>query len=762
MTGGVPFIKLQERRKIWSTAFTYHNIGIWRVIYPPTVAGLPRMQIERAREILKHRFGYDNFRLNQESAIETVLGGKDCVVLMPTGGGKSLCYQIPALLLDGLTVVISPLIALMKDQVDALRANGVEASFLNSTQTSAEQVKVFQSVRSGQLKLLYVAPERLLQSGDQFIDFLRSTKISLFAIDEAHCISSWGHDFRPEYLKLGALKREFPNVPLIALTATADRLVRKDIVDRLSINDGEVFVSSFNRPNIHYGVEPKRNSYGELLNFLAERKDQSGIIYCLSRNSVDSLAEDLRGEGFSAQAYHAGLDKETRERHQTSFLNDETKIIVATIAFGMGIDKSNVRFVVHMDLPKNIESYYQETGRAGRDGLESEALLFYSWADVTKLKGFVEVEGDSRQSSIMLKKLDVMAKFGDLKSCRRKFLLNYFSEDVDEDCGNCDNCTKEVERFDGTIIAQKALSAVYRTGQRFGLSYLVDFLRGSQARSIRDEHKNLKTYGVGADLSRQAWFDHFKDLIDQGYLAQTDGTYPVIVLTETSADVLSGKTNVELRKVTVKEEKKAKLVAEASLPYIQELFDELRGIRTAFAASENVPPYVVFSDATLVEMATYLPQLDLEMRKISGVGDLKFEKYGADFLRAIKDYCLKNNLVSQMDLKSPKRARKQRTKRDATGKDTYQVSLELFRDGLSIADIARERGIQPSTVENHLARFISTGEIQLQELVPLHKVETIRNAVLKFNDNGALSPIKEFLGDDYTYGEIRAVIASMN
>jgi ATP-dependent DNA helicase RecQ len=720
------------------------------------------MRIEQAREVLKHQFGFDSFRMNQEVAISAVLAKKDAVVLMPTGGGKSLCYQIPALMMDGLTVVISPLIALMKDQVDALRANGVEASFLNSSQTSAEQVNVFQKVRNAQLKLLYVAPERLLQSGDQFIDFLRGINVSLFAIDEAHCISSWGHDFRPEYLKLAALKREFPSVPLIALTATADKLVRKDIVERLEINDAEVFVSSFNRPNIFYGVEPKRNSYGQLLQFLDDRKDQSGIIYCLSRNSVDSLAADLRDEGFSSLAYHAGLDKQTRDRHQTSFLNDETKIIVATIAFGMGIDKSNVRFVVHMDLPKNIESYYQETGRAGRDGLESAALLFYSWADVNKLKGFVEVDGNVDQSAIMLKKLDAMAKFGDLKSCRRKFLLNYFSEDLADDCGNCDNCTKEVERFDGTVIAQKALSAVYRTGQRFGLSYLVDFLRGSQAQAIRDEHKNLKTYGIGADLSKQAWFDHFKDLIAQGYLAQTEGAYPVIVLTEKSTDLLSGKTNVELRKVSIREEKKTKLVADVSLPYIRELFDELRKVRTDFAKSENVPPYVVFSDATLVEMATYLPQNDWELRKISGVGDMKFEKYGADFRRAIKDYSLKNNLVSRIDLKSPKRARTQRTKRDATGKDTYQISLELYRDGVSIADIARERGIQPSTVENHLARFIATGEIQLHELVPLHKVETIRDAVLKFNDSGPLSPIKEFLGDDYTYGEIRAVIASMN
>jgi ATP-dependent DNA helicase RecQ len=354
--------------------------------------------------------------MNQEQAIETVLRKNDCIVLMPTGGGKSLCYQIPALLSDGLTLVVSPLIALMKDQVDALKNNGVEAAFLNSTQTGREQTEVFQQVRSGRLKLLYVAPERLMQSGDQFIDFLKSVNISLFAIDEAHCISSWGHDFRPEYMQLRKLKIHFPAVPLIALTATADKLVQKDITERLGLQTAPLYVSSFNRPNIFYTVEPKRNSYGQLLEYLEKHKDESGIIYCLSRNSVEKLAEDLRHEGFDALPYHAGLDKEKRDRHQELFLKDEVKIIVATIAFGMGIDKSNVRFVVHLDLPKNIESYYQETGRAGRDGLQSEALLFFSWGDVNKLKGFAAVDGNESQSRIMLKKLNTMGEFGDLKN----------------------------------------------------------------------------------------------------------------------------------------------------------------------------------------------------------------------------------------------------------------------------------------------------------------------------------------------------------
>jgi len=719
------------------------------------------MSIEKAREILKHRFGYDSFRMNQEPAIEAVLRKKDCVVLMPTGGGKSLCYQIPALMLDGLTVVISPLIALMKDQVDALRSNGIAAAYLNSTQTAAEQVEVFRDVRSGKLKLLYVAPERLLQSGDQFLDFLRGIDISLFAIDEAHCISSWGHDFRPEYLKLAKLKTAFSEIPVIALTATADKLVRKDIVERLNIPSAALFISSFNRPNIHYSVEPKRNSYGQLLDYLDKRKDESGIIYCLSRSSVDSLAADLQDEGFSALPYHAGLDKKTRERNQELFLKDEAKIIVATIAFGMGIDKSNVRFVVHMDLPKNIESYYQETGRAGRDGLPSDALLFFSWGDVTKLKSFVEVEGNASQSRIMLKKLDTMGEFGDLKTCRRRFLLSYFSEAVVADCGNCDNCNTDFERFDGTTIAQKALSAVYRTGQRFGLSYLIDFLRGSEAQKIRDEHKNIKTYGIGADISKSEWFEYFKDLISQGYLSQTDGLYPVIVLTEKSEAVLRGRTNVELIKVKTKVEKKAPLISQVSHPHIKGLFDDLRSVRNKLAKRENVPPYIVFSDATLVEMATYLPQNESEMRKISGVGDVKYQKYGVDFVHEINVYCAKSGLVSRIDLKSPKREHKSRTRRDESGRDTYRISLEMFQSGKSISDIAKERGVTENTVENHLARFIASGEVSLEQIVPDQKIEPIRQAVIKFADTNALSPIKEFLGDEYRYGEIKAVIASM-
>jgi ATP-dependent DNA helicase RecQ len=719
----------------------------------------PATALDEARQILKHRFGYDEFRASQEEIISTVVSGRDCLVLMPTGGGKSICYQIPALMMEGVAVVVSPLIALMKDQVDALRANGVPAAFLNSTQTAAEQVEVFRAVRSGDLKLLYVAPERLLQSGDQFLDFLRSVEISLFAIDEAHCISSWGHDFRPEYLKLSVLKEVFPAVPVIALTATADRLVRSDIVERLNIPNAERFVSSFNRPNIFYAVEPKKESFARLLEFLSPRRNESGIIYCLSRASVDSLAADLRDEGYQAIPYHAGLEKHERDKNQQLFINDDAKIVVATIAFGMGIDKSNVRFVVHMDLPKNIESYYQETGRAGRDGLKSDALLFFTWADVTKLKKFAAIEGNAQQTEIMFKKLNQMAEFGELRTCRRKFLLNYFSEPFKEDCGNCDNCVTEVEMFDGTIIAQKALSAVYRTGQRFGLNYVINLLRGSESQTIRDDHRNLKTFGVGADVPTNAWFEHFKDLIAQGYLVQTDGQYPTIALTGKSADVLAGKVKVELTKARVRDEKRRKLPA-SEMQYETPLFEELRRLRANFAKAENLPPYIIFSDATLIEMAAWLPLTEDDMRRIMGVGDLKWQKYGRDFLKEIQNYCARHGLTTRSDLKQSSRARKRRTRRGPDNRSTFEVTLDLFRNGKSVNEIARERDLTISAVEGHLALFIPMGKVRLEEVVTESKIAAIREAIAKHGD-AALGPIKTELGEDYSYGEIRAVLASM-
>ncbi len=721
------------------------------------------MSIARAKEILKHQFGYDSFRMNQEQAIETVLQKKDCVVLMPTGGGKSLCFQIPALMMDGLAIVISPLISLMKDQVDALVSNGVQAAFLNSTQSTSQQSKVFRAIESQKLKLLYVAPERLMQSGDQFIDYLKKLNISLFAIDEAHCISSWGHDFRPEYMQLAKLKVHFSGIPVIALTATADKLVRKDIMEKLALKSPALFLSSFNRPNIFYSVEPKRKSYEQLLNYLSKHKNESGIIYCLSRSSVENLAKDLKQDGFSVLPYHAGLDRETKEKNQELFLKDDVKIIVATIAFGMGIDKSNVRFVVHMDLPKNVESYYQETGRAGRDGLQSTALLFFSWGDVVKLKSFASVDGNQEQSKIMLKKLNQMGEFGDLKTCRRKFLLNYFSEEAKDICGSCDNCNTQYERFDGTILAQKALSAVKRLEQRWGTNYVIEFLRGSKSEKIKAEHKELKTYGVGADISKDNWFDYIKDLIAQGYLKQTDGEYPILTLTAKSDAVLKGTEKVDLIKTKIKEEKKESLVSEGTRDYFRDLFASLKQVRKHIAERVNIAAFIIFSDATLIEMSTYLPLSLDEMKKISGVSDAKAQRYGEAFLKEIKTYCQTNKLESRIQLKEPKRESKSksRTRRNSNESDTYNISLNMFKKGDSISTIAEARGLATTTIETHLIHFIKSGEVKLEQLVPVHKIEPIRAAIRKLNPGIATAPVKQFLGDDYSYGEIRAVMASM-
>jgi ATP-dependent DNA helicase RecQ len=711
--------------------------------------------------ILQKQFGYAAFRMNQQAVIDAVLQKKDTFVLMPTGGGKSLCYQIPALLFDGLTIVISPLIALMKDQVDALRLNGVEAAYLNSTQTYQEQEAILNRVKTKKLKLLYLAPEKLL-NGDKkspFFDALIAFDISLIAIDEAHCISHWGHDFRPEYLMLAQLKKSMPHVPVIALTATADRLTQKDIVEKLELKGPSFFVSSFDRANIRYTVTPKRDSFDKLLNFLEDRKDESGIIYCLSRKSTESLAEDLIREGFDALPYHAGLERAQRSRHQEMFLRDEVKIMVATIAFGMGIDKSNVRYVVHMDLPKSIESYYQETGRAGRDGLESEALLFYSVGDLIKLKRFVAIDDNPDQTRVAQKKLDELGRFAALSTCRRKYLLNYFDEVTSGYCGNCDVCLNQVELYDGTSAAKKILAAIADVQEKFGAGYIIDFLRGSSAARILPEHKLLSTYGSGTDMPKEQWHTIVQDLISNNYLLKTNGMYPVMKLTEKGDAVLKG---VEKVMLTKPKEMKVLIpeIKEDNADYETALFRQLKDLRRQLALAENVPAYIVLSDATLLELATYLPHTKEEFSRISGFGEIKLEKYGKQFRNAVAAYCLSQNLTSRIHLKltTPKRpVRGEKPERDS---ETKQETFKLFSEGNSVPQIAVLRALSTSTIEGHLAFYVQQGKLSIKELMSPEKVPSIQQAIETVGKN-ALTPVKAALGEQYSFAEIKYVMAYM-
>ena len=561
---------------------------------------------QNPRDILKKVFGYTHFRGHQEEIIESALNKNDTLVLMPTGGGKSLCYQIPALMASGLTIVISPLIALMKDQVESLRQHGVGAAFINSTQDYQEQNVILKQIEKGAIKLLYVAPERLFANNTSFPDFLRRQVISLVAIDEAHCISQWGHDFRPEYLKLGEIKDLFrQEFSIMALTATADKLTRQDIIEKLRLVDPNVFISSFNRENIQYHILPKHQQYETLLQFLTKHKEESGIIYCLSRKSTELLAARLADEGFSVRPYHAGLDTVVKNKHQEDFIKDDVRIIVATIAFGMGIDKSNVRYVVHMDLPKNIESYYQETGRAGRDGLPSQAILFYGYGDVARLQYFISIDGNEEQTRVMTDKLETMARFCEINTCRRQFLLRYFDEDFPDTCDACDVCLNTAETFDGTLIAQLALSAVARLNQRYGISYVIDFLRGSQSQKIREKDRKLKTFGKGAHLSKSEWKSHIGELIKQSYLEIEKGMYPVLKLTEASWRVLKKGEKVRLN---YSQNTWFNDSISDSKSYEKPLYDQLLGLRKDWARAQDLPPYMIFSDATLKDLSTYLPQ----------------------------------------------------------------------------------------------------------------------------------------------------------
>ncbi len=598
-----------------------------------------------ARDTLQSVFGYPAFRGEQEAIVETLIAGGDALVLMPTGGGKSLCFQIPAMLRAGTAIVVSPLIALMQDQVETLQQLGVKADFLNSSLDLREANERERALLAGELDLLYVAPERLLTP--RFLDLLERAPVALFAIDEAHCVSQWGHDFRPEYRQLTVLHERYPKVPRIALTATADAPTRKEIVERLALENARQFVASFDRPNIRYTIVEKDAPRDQLISFLAKHKGDAGIVYCLSRKKVDETAAFLVTKGVAALAYHAGMNTGARAKNQSQFLREEGVVMVATIAFGMGIDKPNVRFVVHMDLPKSIEGYYQETGRAGRDGLPADAWMTYGMQDIITLKQMVDSgEASEERKRLERRKLDSLLGFCESTTCRRQTLLQYFGEAAPKPCGNCDNCLEAPKTWDGTLAAQKALSAVYRTGQRFGVVHLVDVLLGKETPKVMQfGHHRLPTFGVGTDLSDRQWKGVYRELASMGYLNVDIEGFGGLMLSPTSKAVLKGEQRVTLREhaaVKVKKprrESNARSVERNNVAAPEEpLWQALRETRLTLAREQGVPPYVIFHDATLLDMLARKPKTRDELATISGVGQRKLDRYGAAFLSVFAEH----------------------------------------------------------------------------------------------------------------------------
>ncbi|PSW78239.1 ATP-dependent DNA helicase RecQ [Photobacterium angustum] len=593
-----------------------------------------------SESVLQEVFGYQQFRVGQLDVIDAVNRDEDCLVIMPTGGGKSLCYQIPALLKEGITLVISPLISLMKDQVDQLKANGVAAAYINSTMERDEILAVFDAMKDATVKLVYVSPERVLTY--DFIDRLRDVPLAMVAVDEAHCISQWGHDFRPEYAALGRLKQSFENLPIMALTATADETTRHDIVSRLGLQTPHEYLGSFDRPNIRYTLWEKHKPLTQIIRYVEGMRGLCGIIYCNSRKKVEQISEKLRDKGIRAEAYHAGLDHIERANVQEAFQRDDIHIVVATVAFGMGINKPNVRYVVHFDIPRNIESYYQETGRAGRDGLPAEAVMFYDPSDLAWLRRCLDEKEEGQQKDVERHKLHAMGAFAEAQTCRRQVLLHYFGEHRDEACGNCDVCLDPPQRFNAVEVAQKALSCVYRVNQSFGITYIVEVLRGMQNQRIREHgHDKLSTYGIGREYSHEYWVSVLRQLIHLGYLTQNISRNSVLQLTEKARPLLRAEISLELAVPRLDNiARNMKVNKLANRQYDKKLFAKLRKLRKAIADEEDLPPYVVFNDASLMEMAERLPTSNGDFLAVNGVGQRKLEKYGEVFLGLIRDHLL--------------------------------------------------------------------------------------------------------------------------
>jgi len=693
--------------------------------------------------VLKSVFGYDQFRGQQKVIIEQLIAGQDALVLMPTGGGKSLCYQIPAIVRSGVGIVISPLIALMQDQVTALHQLGVKAAFLNSTLSMDEARLVEHQLQQGELDLLYIAPERLTSNWTQAL--FQRINIALFAIDEAHCVSQWGHDFRVDYLQLSLLHEKFPNIPRIALTATADEKTREEIINRLALQQAHSFVSGFDRPNIRYRIVQKQNAKQQLLNFIrAEHEGDAGIVYCLSRKKVESTAEWLAEKGIKALPYHARLPNQVKQQNQHRFLMEDGVVIVATIAFGMGIDKPNVRFVGHLDLPKSIEGYYQETGRAGRDGQPANAWMAYGLQDVITLRQMLAgSNADEKHKRIEFHKLDAMLALCELVSCRRQALLAYFGDHHEKGCGNCDTCLEPVDTWDGTIAAQQALSCIYRTEQRFGVTYLMDVLLGkSNDRIIGFGHDKQSTFGIGKDLDEKQWRSVFRQLVAKGYVEVDFEGFGAFKLTEKCRPILRSEETLMLRKDIAPEKGKRKKANKKAVAQGKdsELWEALRAKRREIADDQDVPPFVIFHDATLMAMIDEKPTDLKQMSYISGVGEKKLELYGDKFLEVLNEF-------SDVDLT-----------------DTVAETLALFRLGYTVEKVAKQRELTEGTVYTHLSQALEDGRVLLSDVVDLteKEIQQIEDAIINLPEDqkNALKPLFELFDETYSYSILRCVRAS--